>query len=61
LNGKTETRLLDQAREQVGYLHYSAKTEKVYLGWVRFFVPWSATQPSGMRHPRGQGKQKTAG
>jgi len=39
LNKKTETRLLDQAREQVRYLHYSAKTEKVHLGWVRFFVP----------------------
>ena len=45
-------RLLDQVRERIRYLHYSLKTEKAYLYWVRFFVRWSATQPGGMRHPR---------
>ena len=48
-------RLLDQVRERVRYLHYSLKTEKAYLYWVRFFVRWSATQPGGMRHPRDMG------
>ena len=50
-------RLLDQVRERVRYLHYSLKTEKAYLYWVRFFVRWSATQSGGMRHPRDMGVQ----
>ena len=45
-------RLLEQVRVRIRYLHYSLKTEKAYLYWVRFFVRWSATQPGGMRHPR---------
>ena len=39
------SRLLDQVRERIRYLHYSLKTEKACLYWVRFFVRWSATQP----------------
>lgn len=34
------TRLLDQVRERVRYLHYSLKTGKAYLYWGRFFVRW---------------------
>ena len=45
-------RLLDQVRERIRYLHYSLKTEKAYLYWIRFFIRWSATQAGGMRHPR---------
>ena len=30
------TRLLDQLRERIRYLHYSLSTEKAYLHWVRF-------------------------
>ena len=48
-------RLLDQVRERIRYMHYSLKTEKAYLYWVRFYVRWSATQPGGMRHPRDMG------
>ena len=44
------TRLLDQLRERVRYLHYSLSTEKVYLYWVRFFIRWH-----GLRHPRDMG------
>jgi integron integrase len=47
------TRLLDQLRERIRYMHYSLATEKVYLYWVRFFVRWSAGNNAGqMRHPR---------
>ena len=49
-------RLLDQVLERIRYLHYSLKTEKAYLHWVRFFIRWNATQPVGMRHPRDMGK-----
>ncbi len=49
------TRLLDQVRERVRYLHYSLKTEKAYLYWIRFFIRWSAAQAGSMRHPREMG------
>ena len=29
-------RLLDHVRETIRYVHYSLKTEKAYLHWVRF-------------------------
>ena len=29
-------RLHDQVKERVRYLHYSLKTEKAYLYWMRF-------------------------
>ena len=45
------SRLLDQLRERIRYMHYSLSTEKVYLYWVRFFVRWSA-KGGQMRHPR---------
>jgi hypothetical protein len=51
------TRLLDQVRERIRYMHYSLKTEKAYLYWARFFIRWSVTQPGGMRHPRDMGVQ----
>ena len=49
------TRLLDQLRERIRYLHYSLQTEKAYLYWSRFFIRWHARQ-GGMRHPRDMGK-----
>lgn len=49
------TRLLDQVSERIRYMHYSLKTEKACLYWVRFFIRWSAAQPGGMRHPREMG------
>ena len=52
-------RLLDQVRERIRYLHYSLKTEKAYLYWVRFFVLWAACQ-GGMRHPKEMGAADVA-
>lgn len=49
------TRLLDQLRERVRHKHYSLKTEKAYLYWIRFFIRWSAAQTGSMRHPREMG------
>lgn len=48
------TRILDQVRERVRYLHYSLSTEKTYFYWVRFFIRWSA-RGGNMRHPRDMG------
>jgi hypothetical protein len=47
-------RLLDQVRKRIRYLHYSLKTKKAYLYWVRVFVLWSGQQ-GGMRHPKNMG------
>ena len=49
------TRLLDQVRERIRYLHYSLKTEKAYLYWIRFFIRWQAAQGGIMRHPKEMG------
>lgn len=48
------TRLLDQLRERIRYLHYSLSTEKAYLQWVRFFVRWHGRNGQ-MRHPSDMG------
>lgn len=48
------TRLLDQVRECARYLHYSLKTEKAYLHWIRFFIRWHGRNGQ-MTHPRDMG------
>lgn len=40
-------RLLDQMRACIRYKHYSLRTEKAYLFWVRRFIRFH-----GLRHPR---------
>lgn len=45
------SRLLDQLRERLRYLHYSLRTEETYLTWVRAFIHFH-----GMRHPREMGQ-----
>jgi integron integrase len=44
------TRLLEQVRERVRYLHYSLSTAKAYIYWVRWFVRFHH-----LRHPRDMG------
>ncbi|MBK9626075.1 MAG: integron integrase [Rhodocyclaceae bacterium] len=44
------TRILDQVRERIRYLHYSLSTEKTYLYWVRFFIRWHG-RTGKMTHP----------
>ncbi len=48
------TRLLDQVRERIRYLHYSLSTETTYVHWVKFFVRWHGRKGK-MRHPREMG------
>lgn len=47
------TRLLDQVRERLRYMHYSFRTEDAYVYWVRFFVRFS-----GLKHPRVLGRSE---
>lgn len=51
------TRLLDQVRERIRYMHYSLSTEKTYLYWIKFFVRWQGRN-GAMRHPRDMGGQE---
>ncbi|WP_081974713.1 integron integrase [Novilysobacter arseniciresistens] len=43
-------RLLDQVRERCRLKHYSLRTERVYLYWIRRFIV-----ANGRRHPRDMG------
>ena len=40
------SRLIDQVRERVRYLHYSIRTEQAYVHWIKAFVRFH-----GLRHP----------
>ena len=44
-------RVLDQLRQRVRYLHYSLRTEKAYVHWVRAFIRFH-----GLRHPNAMGQ-----
>lgn len=55
------TRLLDQVRERIRYLHYSLSTETTYVHWVKFFVRWHGRKggaTGAMRHPRDMGARE---
>jgi Phage integrase, N-terminal SAM-like domain len=43
-------KLLDQVRERIRYLHYSPRTEDVYIYWIRLFIRFHK-----LRHPRDLG------
>jgi hypothetical protein len=43
-------KLLDQVRERIRYLHYSLRTEDVYVCWIRLFIRFHK-----LRHPRDLG------
>jgi hypothetical protein len=45
------TRLLDQLRERVRYLHYSHRTEQAYVYWSKAFIRFHR-----LRHPVEMGK-----
>ena len=45
-DGTRTPRLLDQVRDTIRTKHYSFRTEKAYVGWIRRFIVFSGT-----RHP----------
>ena len=55
------SRLLDQVRERIRYLHYSLQTEKVYVYWTKAFVLWAARSGGGFTHPREMGQAEVEG
>lgn len=46
-------RLLDRVRQAIRVKHYSPKTEKTYVAWIRRFILYH-----GKRHPQEMGKQE---
>lgn len=49
--GKRPKKLLSQVRDRLRVRHYSLRTEKTYIGWIKRFILFH-----GKRHPRGMGK-----
>jgi len=47
------TRLLDQVREVMRYHHYSPRSEKAYLRWIRDFILFH-----NKRHPGEMGREE---
>ena len=50
---KSSPKLLDQVRMAIRRKHYSIRTEKSYVGWIRRFILFH-----GRRHPRDLGKNE---
>lgn len=48
-------RLLDRVRQELRTLHYSRRTEKTYVAWVRRFIVHN-----GLRHPREMGEAEVS-
>ena len=46
-------RLLDEVRERIRFKHYSIRTERSYVGWIRRFILFH-----GKRHPREMGARE---
>ena len=51
--GSPSTGLLAQLRDRLRYMHYSIRTEEVYIHWVRAFIRFH-----GVRHPRLMGRDE---
>jgi len=49
-------RLLDRVRAEIRVRHYSPRTEKAYVGWIRRFIFFH-----GVRHPEHMGAPEVAG
>jgi len=49
--GPQKSRLLDWVREEIRKRHYSRRTEKSYVGWIRAFILFH-----GKRHPAEMGE-----
>jgi site-specific recombinase XerD len=51
----SKPRLLDRVREEIRKRHYSRRTEKTYVGWIRRFILFH-----GKRHPAEMGEAEVS-
>lgn len=56
VTGAKAPRLLDQVRARLRLKHYSLRTERAYVGWIRRFI-----LATGKRHPRDMGVAEVEG
>ena len=47
-------KLLDQVRETIRLKHYSRKTKKTYVSWIRRFILFH-----GKKHPQQMGSERS--
>src|SRR5687768_1591841 len=50
-SGPEPARLLDRVRDCIRVRHYSVRTEKSYVDWIRRYIRYH-----GRRHPQGPGR-----
>ena len=48
---RARPKLLDRVRDEIRRLHYSSRTERAYVGWIRRYILYH-----GKRHPDSMGK-----
>jgi hypothetical protein len=48
-----DKKLLDIVRDKIRIRHYSIKTERSYIGWIKRYIFYH-----GLRHPKEMGKQE---
>jgi len=56
VTGAKTPRLLDQVHARLRLKHYSLRTERAYVGWIRRFI-----LAHGKRHPRDMGAAEVEG
>ena len=49
----SKKKLLDQVREQIRVRHYSMKTERTYIGWIKRYIFFH-----NKKHPLEMGKEE---
>jgi len=52
---RARPKLLDRVRDEIRRLHYSSRTERAYVGWIRRYILYH-----GKRHPDSMGKAEIA-
>lgn len=55
MDKKQPPKLLDQVSQKIRYLHYSLKTEKSYLQWIRRYILFH-----NKRHPKDMGGEEVS-
>ena len=51
-------KLLDRVREAIRLRHYSRRTERTYLQWIKRFIRFHVTDDGQWRHPKDMGAEE---
>ena len=50
---KKQTKLLDRVRQKIRLKHYSIRTEKAYVSWIKRYIHFN-----NMKHPKDMGEKE---